>query len=217
MRQRHHRLHQLWGLNVCFTTGHGVTLPVTWTEEVRGRGERWRGRPSVSHQHPSVVSPPPSSVHFCHILSLYFNVATSGSLCGAEHQPLLLFPPLLLSLFLALPLSRPQASAHTRTDPTISPIQPPKSNYHGQNRVIKSNGLLDEVHAALQSGTSPLALRSTLFNVLLTSWLAPTLVADANSQSSLSKLFFSTHHQDFVLWYHRKKRHPYSFAIVNSD
>lgn len=123
-----------------------------------------------------------------------------------------------LSLFLALPPSRPEASAHTRTDPTISPIQPPKSNYHGQNRVIKSNGLLDEVHGALQSGTSPLALRSTLFNVLLTSWLAPTLVANANSQSSLSKLFFSTHHKDFVLWYHRQKRHPYKEAfLLNSD
>lgn len=86
-------------------------------------------------------------------------------LCGGEDQLLLLFPPLPL----ALPRSRPEASAHTRTDPTTSPIQPPKSNYHGQNRVIKSNGLLDEVHAALQSGTSPLVLGSTLFNVLLTS------------------------------------------------
>lgn len=110
MRERHHRLHQLWRLNVCFTAGHRVTLPVTWTEEVRGGGEGSRGQPSVSHQHPSAVSPPPSSVHFCHILSLYFNVATSSSLCGTKHQllltPLPLFPPLPRSR--SLSPSRPE-------------------------------------------------------------------------------------------------------------
>lgn len=113
MRERHHRLPQLWRLNVCFTTGHRVTLPVTCAEEVRGRGKGWRGRPSVSHQRPSAISPSPSSVHFCRILSLYFNVATSDSLCGTEHQLLLLFPPLPLSLSFSLSLPVAPRRAHT--------------------------------------------------------------------------------------------------------
>lgn len=115
--------------------------------------------------------------------------------------------------------SRPEASAHTRTDPTISPIQPPKSNYHGQNRVIKSNGLLDEVHGALQSGTSPLALGSTLFNVLLTSRLAPTPVADANSQSLLSKLFFLIAPSRFRALVPQKETAPTqrSCAVIQAD
>lgn len=106
MRERHRRLRQPRRRTVCFTAGHGATLPVTWTEEVRGRGPGWRGRPSVSHQRPSAASPPPpSSAHFCRILSLGFHVATSGSLCGAAHQ-LLLAPVLLLPPPPPLSLSR---------------------------------------------------------------------------------------------------------------
>lgn len=56
--------------------------------------------------------------------------------------------PSFISLLLLLPSCRhgliPSRQTHTRIDLTISAIQPPKSNYHGHNTVIKSNGLSDE-------------------------------------------------------------------------
>lgn len=69
-----------------------------------------------------------------------------------------IFPPLFPFHFLTpssccsshndmLSPSVPPRLRHTTADLTISPIQPPKSNYHGQNRVIKSNGLLYKVHS----------------------------------------------------------------------
>ncbi len=61
------------------------------------------------------------------------------------------FPSLVASLPLTCSPLSPLRLTHTRTDLTISPIQPLKSNYHGQNRVIKSNGLLYEVHTHKQN------------------------------------------------------------------
>lgn len=63
------------------------------------------------------------------------------------HPPFYFLLLLPLSCWYAL---RSPRLTHTRADLTISPIQPPKSNYHGQNRVIKSNELLDEVHSQKQ-------------------------------------------------------------------
>lgn len=82
-----------------------------------------------------------------------------------------LFPFYFPSLVASLPLScsphSPPRLTHThtlsRTDLTISPIQPPKSNYHGQNRVIKSNGLLYEVHTQKQNKSFSTLIHNILF------------------------------------------------------
>lgn len=93
-----------------------------------------------------------SAVPFCWILS--FNVFWFPQVA---RRALLHLPSSLLSVvrapsFIALLLVPPSCwhalsvppGEHTRIDLTISAIQPPKSNYHGHNSVIKSNGLLEE-------------------------------------------------------------------------
>lgn len=117
------------------------------------------GQQSVSHQHPSALSLSLDSLYSLFLLHSFILLYINSSSCLSDFLHFFLLPVsathsfpstfhfllLLLSRWHALP-SVPPRLTHTRTDLTISPIQPPKSNYHGQNRVIKSNGLLYEVH-----------------------------------------------------------------------
>lgn len=123
---------------------HRALLPVRVTGKVRGQGE---GSVVCFASAPGFVCS--SALHFSCILSFNVILFPLEARCGLRHFPL----PHALSFFF-LPSSRCSPNAdmlsfavgkpHTRIDLTISAIQPPKSNYHGHNTVIKSNGLVDE-------------------------------------------------------------------------
>lgn len=114
-----------------------------------------------------------TTVCFCCILSfcsasipqaIYVIFCISIYPLSAAYSYPFYFPSLVASLPLTCSPLSPLRLTHTRTDLTISPIQPPKSNYHGQNRVIKSNGLLYEVHTQKQNKS----FSTTIFSLLLT-------------------------------------------------
>lgn len=122
-----------------------ASLPVTVTGRVRGQGE---GSAVCFASAPSFVSPLQSlSAEFSH--SMYFDftqVAWRAFLHSPSFPLSVVHAPSFFPSSSCLPhadmLSVPPGE-HTRIDLTISAIQPPKSNYHGHNSVIKSNGLLD--------------------------------------------------------------------------
>lgn len=141
--------------------------------EWQGRSEvKQGGRQSVSHQHPSALSLSSDLLYNLCLLHFFFRFYISSS----SHP--LLYPPtpfVLSTRYFSLShsisccsshddmLSPQSLKANTRAGLTISPIQPPKSNYHGQNRVIKSNGLLYEVHAQQQNKSFSSLMHNILF------------------------------------------------------
>lgn len=130
---------------------HRASLPVRMTREVRGQG---KGSAACFALAPSFVCS--SALHFYWIFPfsvILFPLGAWCSLCRfstpCSLRSLFYFPPLVAPLMLTC--SHPPRQTHTRIDLTISAIQPPKSNYHGHNTVIKSNGLLDEAPTRRQN------------------------------------------------------------------
>lgn len=129
------------------------------TEEVRS--QRGRSLLCFSSEPTSLVSFSDFYNLLCCVLSFNFTWVPSAVdlifcipplfLCCSLFHSHFLTPSLVVLLTpTSSPLSPPRLT-QTTTDLTISPIQPPRSNYHGQNRVIKSNGLLYEVHTLKQN------------------------------------------------------------------
>lgn len=130
---------------------HRASLPVRVTGQVRGQGE---GSVVCFASAPSFVCS--SALRFSCILPFNEMLFPLEAWCGLCRFPLpVVHAPSLISLLLLLPSCWhaliPPRQTHTRIDLTISAIQPPKSNYHGHNTVIKSNGLLDEVPTRRQN------------------------------------------------------------------
>lgn len=130
---------------------HRASLPVRVTGEVRGQGE---GSAVCFASAPSFVCL--SALRFSRILPFSVILFPLETWCGLSCFPLpVVHAASFISLLLLLPSHWhsliPSRQTHTRIDLTISAIQPPKSNDHGHNTVIKSNGLLDEAPTRRQN------------------------------------------------------------------
>lgn len=139
-----------------------ASLPVKVTGEVRGQGE---GSAVCFASTPSFVCS--SAAHFSGILSSNVIFFPRAIFCGICHFSLSVVHALTFISLLLLPPSCwhalcPPRQTHTRIDLTISAIQPPKSNYHGHNTVIKSNWLLEEAPTLKQNKSF-----STLLHIIL--------------------------------------------------
>lgn len=133
-----------------------------------GSGVKEKGQQSVLHQPPAL---PPClqslSSAFSHSMWCYFLKWPDELYSIPPSFPLsVVHAPSFMSLLFLPPscwhtLSVPPGD-HTGKDLTVSAIQSPKSNYHGHNSVIKSNGWLDEAPTLKQNKSF-----STLLHIIL--------------------------------------------------
>lgn len=157
-----------------------------------GSGVKEKGQRSVLHQLPAlspVFSPfllnSPIQCIFIYQVSWRALLHFPSFPLSVVHAPSFISPLFLPpSCWHALPVP---PGEHTRIDLTISAIQPPKSNYHGHNSVIKSNGLLEE---------APTLKQNKSFSTLLHIILCVTLPGRMNrihtsAQASFNYGFFS--------------------------
>lgn len=141
IRQWYHWLHKSKGYK-CISCQERGRLPVRVTVEV-SRGQKSKKEvSSLFHINTHQLCLSSLSLHLLFFSFSLYSVSLRWSLYATYSPPLTFSLHLLFLLcWHAIPGQTP-----TRADLAISPIQPPESNYHGQNRVIKSNGLLYEVH-----------------------------------------------------------------------
>lgn len=160
----------VWRLLECFLSAEGLTS----CQRNRG-GQGARGRVSSL-----LCIIPQLCLLVCSLFLLHSfiqcnTVSSSGLMSFTPFPPLFLcscpvfyFPPFVAPSCWHAP--SPPRRTHARIDLTISAIQPPKSNYHGHNAVIKSNGLLDEAPTLKLNKSF-----STLLHIILCATLPGTM------------------------------------------
>lgn len=185
-----------------------ASLPVRGTGEVRGQEE---GSAVCFASSSSFVCS--SAVCFFCILSFNVILFPQVARWASLHFPLSssVHAPSFISL-LSLPPScwhapSPPRRTHTRIDLTISAIQPPKSNYHGHNAVIKSNGLLDE---------APTLKLNKSFSTLLHIILCATLPGTMNCVHSAAYNLFNFTELYLKLFHTVEQHHINSNTLFSS-